>query len=321
MKLTLTVTGLFVTGLLCFPMLVTAETPFPVESIDPVVRNDFVIGPGKVELEVAPGEAVETEITVANRMGEPKTFRIAVEDMTGSHEVGAAVILLGDDRGPYTLRDYISAPVYEFTLEHGTRARIPITVSLPADAEPGGRYGSVLVSTVSREASADAAGGAAARSAIVGRVGTLFFVTTPGIEQQSGSAAGFTAVPNRSIFSRGPITFGVMYTNDGSIHTNPYGYISITNITGDEVGFVELEPWYALPDSTRLREVIWDREGLFGRYTATAVINRGYDDVVDTLSFTFWVVQWQLVIVFVGAACLLLGMVRYMTRRFEIKRK
>jgi len=310
-------------GMLLSPSAAQAQSvaAFPVESVDPVVRNDFVIGPGKVELEMSPGDAVETEITVTNRMGESKTFRIEIEDMTGSQDPNTPVVLLGDDRGPYTLRDYVSVPVYEFTLEHGTRARIPVTVSLPVDAEPGGRYGSVLVSTVSRDADDGALSGAAPRSAIVGRVGALFFVRTPGITSQSGALVDFSTIPEQTVFNEGPINFGLVYENTGSVHTNPYGYISITNLSGEEVGFVELDPWFALPNSLRQRDVTWEREQLFGKYTATAVINRGYDDQVDTQSVTFWVVNWQLIIAVFGGMMLLLLVVRYIGGRFEIRRR
>ena len=33
-------------------------------------------------------------------------------------------------------------------LELGERARIPVTITVPADAEPGGHYGSVFISTI-----------------------------------------------------------------------------------------------------------------------------------------------------------------------------
>jgi hypothetical protein len=84
---------------------------------------------------------------------------------------------------------------------------------------------------------------------------------------------------------------------------------------------IELQPWYVLPKSMRTREAAWDRELLIGRYTATIQLNRSYDDVVDELSFTFWVFPWKLMtITFVGIFVFFL-LLRFLFTRFEFKRK
>jgi hypothetical protein len=71
----------------------------------------------------------------------------------------------------------------------------------------------------------------------------------------------------------------------------------------------------------RLREFSWDREWLLGRYTATAYINRGYDDIVDEVSVSFWVLPWKVV----GGTFLVIFIVlftlRTFFRTFEIKRR
>lgn len=287
---------------------------------DDKVRGDFVVGPGKVDISLEPGQMKVANMIVTNRMGEPKTFIFEIEDVAGGDD-DQSVVLLGDDRGPYTLKDYISIPHIEFTLEHMQRATIPVTVSLPADAEPGGRYGSVLVSTVSRDADLDGAETTAPSSAIISRIGTLFFVSTPGSTDINGELVSFDTVASKSLFTTGPIDFGLVFENTGSLHLNPYGEISVTNMTGEEVGFVEIDPWFSLPQSVRTREISWNKELLVGRYTATARINRGYEDIVDELSVTFWVVPWKpLIVTFVGLLLFFL-LIRFIASRFEFKRK
>jgi len=281
------------------------------------VSNDFVVGPGKQELTLNPGESKTIDLTVTNRMGEDKTFSIGVEDFTGSQNVDQTVVLLGDDRGPYSLKDYISVPEKEFTLKHGERATIPVTISIPADAEPGGLYGSVVVSTVSRPSSGEGSGAAA----VVSRIGTLFFVTVPGAVAREGDLQSFKIAGGKHVFSSGPIQFQLLFQNTGAIHLDPYGEIDIKNILGEEVGQMIVDPWFALPDSLRLREVSWDRGTLFGVYTATAKINRGYDDIIDEKSVTFVVVPWKYLLAAFGAAFLLILLVRFIASKFEIRRK
>lgn len=282
------------------------------------VLGDFVVGPGKMEFEVPPGESRTIELFVTNRTGETRNFIFGVEDITGSSDASKSVVLLGDDRGPYTLQDYIDTPTDPILIPHATRVRIPVTISIPADAEPGGRYGSVLVSTISAEA-APAAAGVAPKSAIVARIGTLFFVTVPGDIVREGALEDFGTIPDQSFFASGPITFSLLFENNSSVHLNPYGEIRIHNMLGEEVGFVILEPWFALPGSLRLREVTWDRELLMGRYTATAHINRGYNDIVDTKEIVFWVIPWQPLAVAFVILFGIIFLIRLFFKKFEFR--
>jgi hypothetical protein len=60
---------------------------------------------------------------------------------------------------------------------------------------------------------------------------------------------------------------------------------------------------------------------LFGRYTATAYINRGYDNIVDEVSVSFWVLPWKVI----GGAFLIIFLtifgIRTFLKRFEFKRR
>jgi len=293
----------------------------PVDNLGDEVVGDFVVGPGKIELILEPGESKTVELLVSNRMGDLREFNFEIEDAIGSDNPDRPVVLLGDDRGPYTVRDYIDLPSDSFLLPHGKRARVPVTVRVPEDAEPGGHYGSVLVTTLSREAEAGDTAGAVPQSAIVSRIGTLFFVTIPGEVDRSGKLEEFRTIPEKKWYQSGPIRFELLYRNTGSVHVNPYGEITITNMFGEEVGYVELDPWFALPGSLRFREVTWNREFLFGKYTAVAEINRGYENIVDTQEYTLWVIPLS----YIGGAFLVLFIVffllRTLFRNFEFRRK
>jgi hypothetical protein len=300
-------------------LLPQVGTAYSIEDLPgTMVNNDFVLGPGKIEVEIAPGGSATENILITNRMGETKTFNIDIEDFTGSRSVNETVVLLGNERGPYSLKDYIKVPERSFELKQGQRATVPITISIPKDAEPGGRYGSVLVSVTS---GADQKGRQAGSSAIVTRIGSLIFVKVPGEVREDGKLNEFSLANHKKILGGGPVTFQLLYENNGSVYVNPYGKIRVTNMFGAQVGNIEVKPWFALPNSLRLREVQWDREILFGRYTAEASINRGYDNIVDTATVSFWVLPWK----YLGAGfvviLILALIVRWFTRTFEFKRK
>ncbi|USN88110.1 MAG: hypothetical protein H6779_01535 [Candidatus Nomurabacteria bacterium] len=297
------------------------EPWFEVEQLtgNNIQQGDFVVGPGRAELEIKPGETVVYPISVANRISDDRIFKLEVEDIAGSDDGRDSVVLLGDEKGPYTIKDYISFPEDSFTLSLGERARIPVTITIPPDAEPGGYYGGVLVSTI-RENNGEEDNDVP-RSPIIARVGTLFFITVPGDIKTSGETKEIALANGKWWYEKGPIEMNVLYENTGSIHLNPYGELRVKNILGEEVGFVELDPWFALPKSLRSRTVTWDRELLFGRYTATALVNRGYDDIVDEVSVSFWVLPWKVTGgIFLAIFIILFG-IRAFFRTFEFKRR
>lgn len=283
--------------------------------------NDFVVGPGSINLEVAPGESKTVMLTVSNRLGSDRRFRFVTEDMTDDPaDTSGAVKLLGDQVGPYTIKDYITVPSDHIIIKDQERAIIPVTVSIPANADPGGFYGSILTEAlpVAKRPGDDVLEPAAA---LVTRIGTLFFVKTPGEVNEEGSVIDFTTIPDQKFFLSGPIKMGIVFENTGSVHLLPEGEVTITNIMGESVGDVVLEPWTVFPQSIRTKDMTWTREFLFGRYTVEAKINRGYDDEVDEVSLVFWVLPWKILAVVFVVLFLFILTLRFFARNFEFKRK
>lgn len=294
---------------------------YPVEKIgSEEVFGDFVVGPGKVELTIEPGESKTVEVMLTNRMGDERQFAIETEDIKGSDDVGQTVVLLGDDRGPYSLRDYFEIPSRELTLAHAQRARIPVTVHVPENIEPGGYYGTVLFTTTSKKAEGSESGAQGA-AAIVSRIGILFFVTVPGGEAYEGHLEHFGTKNNQMFFSQDPIPLQIQFRNTGSMHLDPSGEIEIKNMLGTVVDTVLVEPWFSLPQSLRLREVEWTRGALAGRYTATLTLKRGYGTERDTQTITFWVLPWKPIAIGLGGLFVLIFIIRFFLSRFELKRK
>jgi hypothetical protein len=285
------------------------------------IVGDFVVGPGKIDIELKPGESKVVEMMVTNRTGERRMFNLTTEDTSGSMDLNRPIILLGSERGPYSLRDYLHVPETHFELEHNERAQIPVTITIPPDAEPGGLYGTMLVDTLAVKPDDGITTQTSPQSPIIARIGTLFFVTVPGDVLHDAELIEFGTQGKQKFFTSGPIKLGLLHKNTGSIHVAPYGEVRIINMLGDEVGVVDLEPWFILPQSERIREITWTREFLFGRYTAVAEISRGYDDIVDTASFTFWVLPWKLVTTGFVAIFLTLFLIRAFFKKFEFKRK
>ncbi len=280
-------------------------------------RGDIVLSPAKIELFMEPGEKATRELMVTNRTGGTVNFGIGIEDFKGSHSPDQIIVFLGLERGSYSLKDWLRPEVQEFTLKSGQRIILPIEISIPADADPGGHYG-VIFAVVKPDISA-ATTGNAGRVSIVSRAGALFFVRIKGNAQENGQLADLNTP--KKFYEAGPIKFSVLFENNGSVHLAPYGTIEIKNLLGKVIDKIELDPWFVMPDSLRLREVVWESGFLFGKYTATILVNRGYQDILDQKAISFWVIPWKIVLSGIVVLFFIIWFLFWTFSKFEIKRK
>ncbi|GIW68375.1 MAG: hypothetical protein KatS3mg099_323 [Candidatus Parcubacteria bacterium] len=290
--------------------------------IDQGVFRDFVVGPGKYEVYLEPGEGREFSLSVSNRMGDDRGFLLTVEDVTGDPTGKEPVVLLGNDRGPYSLRNWVHPAAWEITIPHGHKAVIPVRISVPSDASPGGYYGSLLVSTVSKDSDTPE-GGIAGATKVVSRIGVLLFVRVPGEVVEKGSLVSFSTKERKALLTHGdPLTFLITFRNEGNVHLNPSATLTIQNVLGKTVHEIVVPPWYVLPNAMRTREVAWEVPYWLGRYTATLTLNSGYEGAAPkTAQIVFWVVSWQAIAVVVGVFVLALILFLYLPRRYAIVRK
>jgi hypothetical protein len=300
-----------VVSMWAMPFIASAYT---ISSTSAPIRGDFVLEPAKVELTVAPGDITETELRMVNRTEETLNFTIDIEDTKGSDDASRSVILLGDEEGPYPLRAMVRPEINSFTLKSQEEIRLPVTILIPEDIEPGGHYGSVLFESSS-------AGDTNTGSRTVSRLGALFFVRVEGEVEEEGTLERFRVKDGPIFFGGDQLMFEFTYRNSGSVHLNPYGMITVKNMIGASVAELEVLPYFSMPQSLRARELTWEHGPLFGFYSATLEQNRGYDDLIDTETVHFVVLPWKIIAIalIVIIALILLG--KWFTTTFEFKKK
>ncbi len=304
--------------------LVSASVPllahaYTIESLSGITNaNDFVLEPGKIEARGDPGETIIRTIAVTNRVNQDVHFHIESEDFVGSNYADQTVVLLGNDRSPYSFKDNLHVEKTDFTLRFGERITIPVSITIPSDAAPGGYYASLLITNAPDRATKKAVNGART----VSRLGALFFVRVNGPVNENGKLEDFRIKgPNRLFYSGGPYTFQILFNNTGTVHLVPYGYIEVNNFAGRNVADLPVNAYFAMPNALRYREVAWPAGNLVGRYTATVHLNRGYGSTTDEMSFSFWVLPWRLVLTILVPIFILAFIIYVLSRKFEFRRK
>ena len=288
------------------------------------VENDFIVEPGKTEIFLNPGESVTKNVVITNRIGKTFKFKLTTEDMIGTNDALSPIKLMGDEVGPYSLKNFIVPELKEFTLEQGEKISIPVNVSVPIDAEPRGYYGALIISNepevVNEGESKDTQG----RARLISRIGSLFLLRINGEGKESGQLDNFKIIgPRKMFYQERPKGFEIAFKNTGNVHLVPHGMVSIKNILGRKVGEIPVDAYFALPDATRYREVYWSSGTGLGRYTANLSLYKGYGNEGDTAtaSVSFWIIPWKILLITFLGLVILISFVYYILTRFEIKKK
>jgi hypothetical protein len=283
-------------------------------------REDFIVEPGKVEVHANPGDSVTEYISVTSRIKNSTEFAVSAEDFVGSQSESSPVVLLGTQKSPYSLKDWLVPATNDFTLHFGDQATLPVTINIPKNASPGGYYAAVIISNAP-QVTADSSS-TAGTAQIVSRIGVLFFVRVNGDITSSGQLADFRINPPQTVYSSAPNDFQILFNDTGSIYLAPYGEIRINNFFGKEIADLPVDAYFALPDSLRYRDIIWnDNNFRIGRYTATVNLNRSYGGVVDTKTIVFWILPWKIITAVVVGLIVVVGIIYFFLSRFEFRRK
>ncbi len=265
--------------------------PFLFASAETLPSGAFIIKPAKAELTLLPGESKTIIVTLQNGTPSPLLVDVSFEDIaasTQSSSVDDPIKLLGAGKGAYSLKDMLTTPKEHFDLLSKNETQVPVTITAPKDALPGGRYGSVVFSFAPSQKTA----GSPATVAIKSRLAASIYLRIGGSVKEEGSVIAFglfndaKTVPLPS--SDSPLRFQVSFENTGDVHLDPYGKLSVSGIWGSE-HVVSIDPWVVLPGATRMREIDVLDELSPGYYTARLELNRGYKDIIDTKAVTFYV--------------------------------
>lgn len=256
------------------------------------------ISPPVVNLTADPGQTIKTQIGLRNISNGKLIVSNQIDDFTAEGEDGTPKLLLDStEPDPYSIKKWIS-PLAESTLTPKQLKTIPVTIKVPDNAAPGGYYG--VIRFTGRPPELEGTGVSLSAS-----LGSLIFLRVNGAATEKLSIIEFTTSQNNkagSIFESTPIEFFERIKNEGNVHEQPSGQITITDMFGKKVTNlnINLPPKNILPGSIRKFDQKLDKTSignkiLFGKYTADLKITYGENNQTLTKSTTFWIIPYRLI--------------------------
>jgi hypothetical protein len=260
------------------------------------------VTPVTVEHDANRGDKIEGSFKVVNGSDKDLQLTPTPKNFTASDELGG--VNLTEEDTNYSLAKWISVTPETVDVSARGSQVFNYTISIPGDAEPGGHFGSIIVST--NPVNIDATGPLVSQE-----VGPLILVRIAGDTYQEATIVEFSTPDN--ILEKGPVTLQTRVKNTGNVHFKPKGTIEIKNMFGNVVANLDLEERNVLPDSIRKLTNDWNPSGLnIGRYTANLTLVYGVDNKIVTASTSFVLFPYKTVIplVLIIAGLLIYGVKR-----------
>lgn len=309
---------------LCLPAFLAAFVASPAAAQaqqpnnGPPPAQALEIAPPIITLSANPGQTVKHEISLRNISNTSLLVRGQVNDFVASGEDGTPKIIFDEtEENPRSLKKWIS-PFANLTTTPRQIKKIPLAITVPANAAPGGYYAVVRFTGTPPELEDTGV-------SLSASVGSLVLLTVNGKAERKLAIEEFSVSKDGgkgSLFETAPVDFTLRLKNGGNIHEQPRGYAEITNMFGKKIAIVNFNqpPRNILPGSVRkfdssLNSSVIGNKILFGRYSANLKMTYGENGQTVNSSLTFWVIPYRLMAI--AIATLIVG---FIVLRFAIKR-
>jgi hypothetical protein len=258
----------------------------------------ILISPLVFDLSANPGDILKNNLRLFNPGTRAIQIKITVEDFVPKGEEGEVQILELEPeiKRTYSLASWVKVEPEEMSLEPRQEKFINFTIEVPKNAEPGGKYGSLIVNVSGGETTGTGA-------KVLQKVASLILLSISGEVQEKLIVKEFKGPKFQEY---GPINFSLRLENQGTVHLRPRGLIAINNWRNHKVADLVIPQQVVMPGAKRIINISWPKKSLFGRFTATVVGSYGKANQPFTASWTFWVWPWKISLLILIIVILLL---------------
>lgn len=290
----------------------------------------LTISPVKLEINGDPGQTLTGELELFNEQTETKSLFSSYENFEPSGDTGSPRFT----DGATGLATWISL-ASNVVIQPNQTVKVPYTITIPADAEPGGYFSAVFWS---EDNPAAREGG---EVSIGGKLGVLILMRVNGDIKEAAGISNFSIDGSRWV-TKLPISFVYRFKNDGADRVVPLGNIEIKNIFGGVTAVLPANEneGSVLPNSIRKFQTLWgvpkkdgESSGFFtvaqaqlsdfhlGVYSANLTLTYGATNQIAMDSFYFFFIPWQLLSIVVVILIVLSVLLKFYNRWIIAKSK
>lgn len=303
-----------------FTLFFTGSSICIAQSSETTGAQSLEIGPPVIILNGDPGQSVQAKISVRDISKGDLLVTNQINDFESNGEDGVPRIILDTEKTtPYSMKDWIT-PIEEVVLKSQQVKEFAVSINIPSNAAPGGYYGAIRFTGVPPELEGTGMSLSASLGALVLLRVNGEVKESVDIEEFSVNYKGRTG----TLFETDPLTLVVRLKNNGNIHEQPSGNITVDDMFGKRIATmgVNSTAYNVLPQSTRKFEQVLESSNignkmLFGKYTATVNITYGDKKETITKKIEFWVIPYTLIACIIFALIAGFFLVRFLIRRYN----
>ncbi len=272
-------------------------------SIPAFFAQALTISPARLEVSGDPGTTISGEFLLINEQEATKTFYSSVENFQAQGETGTPTFVPGKDG----LASWIRV-IPEVSLSKGQQQKVSFTIAIPKDADPGGHFAAIFLSTAPT-------GNGAGQVSVGAKVGILVLLRVSGDIKEGGGISSFTTSSGGFFYSTLPIGFSYRFNNTGNDRVRPDGNLVMRDTIGLKAAEIPANDskGNVLPSSVRRFEVNWGPDApapsgffakagyqwkhfAFGFYSASLDLSYGSASAAHSKIHLF-VFPWQLLLI------------------------
>ncbi len=289
----------------------------------------LTLTPIRIEVSGNPGDVVESEITLINDRDTQQTYYSSFSNFEAQGETGSPNFVdPKEGLGTWMTTDT------EVILAPGTSKIIPVSISIPQNAEAGGYFAAVFFGTGNPNAEPGTI-------AIGAKTGVLVLLRVNGEVNEEGGILEFSTKDKDKFFTALPVSFYYRFQNSGGDRVKPEGNITIKHLFGFTRAVVpaNLVEGNVLPNQIRRFDAVWQSKNgsstekgkmtffgnvknewqnfAFGYYKANLSLTYGENKQTTESHSGFWVFPWHLLL----TLAVLIVLTRFVWRKLSRKHR
>jgi hypothetical protein len=279
--------------------------------------------PPKQDVLINPGENFSTSVKFLNQGDSPVSGTLTVSDFIVTDNNGTPVFLdnpqvVGTTTIPakYSAAKWINIPSDSMVIAAKGNASVPITIKVPKNAVPGGRYAAILFQpsgelTLGNPTSAQ-------ETPVAIRLASLIYIRVAGPIAENALVKSFRAP---SFLEYGPISIATEILNEGNYHISPKGTIALKDVFGRVVAKSDLETKNIFPGTSRTYSNELGNKLMFGKFTATLSATYGANGQLLTSTLSLWILPWKMMVAILLGIVIIVLVITLWYKKFVKKEK